>query len=236
MLTVERNEHAERFKFEELFNRLEDKDKQELISLLELTMELMSREETFLSTAACWISAWLRNSKNIVLDNKYSLLWTTKLSRAVTLLHQLAKTSLSFTQEYVEFHAANLFPNIYAHFIQLKDSTEYWQLLTAQNVAEAVSFIPTSILQTIEQESIQIFQTFTPVLRRPEIFYKVAAYKLMKKVTVKDEIIPKEYNRFFQQVKDNVEYPDEYFVTYLLAWDALLYCQPDAYELAQFVK
>jgi hypothetical protein len=175
-LTEKRVKVPEEFEFEPLFKHM--KNKSFVNKLLVITTELMQRvvkddelTEEFLSLGACWVSAWLKQSKYINVQSKEQLHWVSNLARAVKVISQKARNvdqlSPKFVQEYIEFHASQLYPVIYSWYVQLNEevhSHNFWTLQTLLYVSDALVTCPSNTLAFIEPDGARLCQIFGTVL------------------------------------------------------------------------
>ncbi|ODM98607.1 E3 ubiquitin-protein ligase listerin [Orchesella cincta] len=265
-MTERRNQHADDFEFETLF--MHTKNKGLMSKLLLITLELLDRvepeHEEFLSTGTCWIEAWLKHTKNLEITSKLHLVWINNLARAVRIIGDRARAldnvCPKFLQEYLEFHCAQIYPIIYALYLQLNElsSHSFWTMQALYNVSRALATMPGTTLAFIEPDAVKICDTFSNILGHGvNLPTRVAAYRVLRKVKydtgeAKDlPIIPPGIDDVIKtlmvklKTSENVEldrhrqsYEEErkYLVSYLLIWDALLKIQQSSNEFASYVR
>ncbi|CAL8093289.1 unnamed protein product [Orchesella dallaii] len=265
-MTDKRSQNADDFEFEALFRHT--KNKSLMNKLLLITLELLDKvdaeHEEFLSTGACWIEAWLKHTKNLETNSKLHLLWVSNLARAVRIIgdraRALDKVCPKFLQEYLEFHCAQIYPIIYALYIQLNElsSHSFWTMQALYNVSGALATMPATTLAFIEPDAVKICDTFSNILGNGvNLPTRITAYRVLRKVKydigeAKDlPIIPPGIDDIIKTLMDKITIPENeelgshrqsyeeerrYLVSYLLIWDALLKIQQSSNEFASYVR
>lgn len=264
-----RTSHPDDFEFDPVFRHT--KNKNLMNKLLLITLELLERvdsedNEEFLSTAACWIEAWLKHTKNLETTSKTQLMWISNLARGVRIIGERARALSSicpkFIQEYLEFHCAQIYPVIYALYNQLNGEVEnhsFWTQQALYYVSTALATMPGTTLAFIEPDSIKVCDIFANILANgihPPT--RIAAYKVLRKVKydtgeAKDlPIIPPGIDEMIKKLMEKFNVPEEdedhesprqiskeeskYLLSYLLLWDALLKIQQSSNEFASYVR
>lgn len=268
-ISERRTSHPEDFEFDPVFRHA--KNKSLMNKLLLITLELLERvdgedNEEFLSTAACWIEAWLKHTKNLETTSKVQLMWISNLARGVKIIGERARALNNicpkFLQEYLEFHCAQIYPVIYALYNQLNMEVEnhsFWTQQALYYVSTALATMPGTTLAFIKPDSIKVCDIFANILANgihPPT--RIAAYKVLRKVKydtgdAKDlPIIPPGIDEMIKKLMGKFNVPEEdedhdgprqtrneeskYLVSYLLLWDALLKIQQSSNEFASYVR
>lgn len=269
-ITDVRNSKSGDFEFETLYRHTTNKSL--LNKLLLITLQLLERvreesEEEFLSSGTCWVEAWLKHTKNLEASSKTHMLWVSNLARAVKIIASKATAASStfpkFCQEFVEFHCGQIYPVIYALYLQLSNEVTnhtFWSMQALMYMSGALATMPSTTLAFIEPDSIKLCDIFSKLLESGvNLPTRIAAYKVLKKVRydtgeAKDlpiippgihEVIrvllekcrvPQNEDGMDSPTKQNYDEERKYLLSYLLLWDALLKIQKGSNEFASYVR
>jgi hypothetical protein len=269
-ITEKRAKNPNDFEFETLFKQT--KNKLFMHKLLNITLTLMENldkdgdgndetAEEFLGLASCWIAAWLKQTKNLQVNppSKIQLSWISNLAKGVKIIGQKARNlnelCPKFVQEYVEFHSSQLYPVVYALYLQLNQevpSHSFWTIQALFYVSSAIVAMPSNTLAFIEPDSVKSCEIFgTIVGQGVSLACKIAAYRVLRKIGYDRSgegdlpIIPPVIDNLIKTLhrkkrdRETGEFlglEEEGLIPYLLVWDAVLKIQQGSNEFATYVR